>query len=156
MPTIVREIPMDFIVCSVVVPAIAVLILNSEIFVIAERGPRNQSLRMQHNRDLTRIEDYANGTRRMALISERSCGDVEVWTARVVRIENVLNRALLHHGLELNASQLRAHTGCIEGHRVYGWEIPAPHGPAVLDAIAERCTGLNQLNRTGYYIATDD
>lgn len=84
--------------------------------------------------ELRRVEDYANGGRRLMLYTT----GVADWKHRRDQVENALSQALLAAGLATTpARSLRLHGGSNGSTgRLQCWGIPAPHGPEVLGELA--------------------
>ncbi|MEV4649058.1 hypothetical protein [Saccharopolyspora sp. NPDC049357] len=85
------------------------------------------------NHELARVEDYANGSRRLMLYTTVGVDD---WKTRRDQVENALSQALIAAGLATPARSLRLHGGTVGRSRLQCWGIPGPHGPEVLEELA--------------------
>lgn len=104
--------------------------------------------------DQTRIENYANGTRRILLVAETPAADAEwLWTARVALAEAAIEAALQEQGAPYKACDLRHHGGRTPQARLLCWDIPAPHGLGVLTAYDRHVAALDELNAAVHVIA---
>lgn len=106
--------------------------------------------------EIQRITAYANGARRVALVSAADEHDADAWNRSVWLLDALLDGVLLRTDLagQLRGRDLRAWNGHAYGRRVQGWEIPAPHGPAVLDELAGHLAVLNRPS-TRFHVTAD-
>lgn len=90
---------------------------------------------------LERVEDYANGGRRIAVVSARAAAELD--PAAVALVELALDGALSRLDLPVRAEVLRSYEGLALGRRLCGWQIPAPFGADVADVLTEAVDALN-------------
>lgn len=96
--------------------------------------------------DDNRIEDYANGGRRLMLLARGDATDQQLWTARVQLMDAALDRGLRRAGAPYRAANLRSHGGSRDQVRLLVWSIPSPYGAVVLDDLDRNLHDIEHLN----------
>lgn len=105
----------------------------------AHRKPRNSDT-------FARVEQYANGERRLQLISADPA-DEQHWHHRRSQIEAALAQALTKSGMpnpDLRTLRLHSGRGCAL--RIQCWRVPAPYGHHALGELAGILATLDVLD----------